>query len=419
MKSNILLFLFCAILWSCNNSQQNHDGHNHDTHSHNGESCDGDHSQEGHDHSAESHSHSAEDHNHDDENCSGDDGHEGHDHGAEDGQKLDESTLNIITLNPEEFYEIIKTSGEITEAQGDKIVVPAKHNGLVSFSKKNIMEGVPVKKGEVLFTVSSSQIIDDNLEQKYFTTKASFEKAKVNFARANELYKDTIITEITFLEAKADFQTAEAEWNVLSKNYINGGTQQIVCPIDGFVNDVFVVDNQFVETGEPVISLIQNKELLIRADIPQSDYNKIPLIQSVSFLTPYDNIYHEISSINESNRSYGKTANKSFYTPLYLEIENQENLISGSFIEIFLKSSPIENAICLPLTAIMEEQGTHFVYVKHDGEFDKHYVELGGNDGKKVHILSGLSAGEKVVTLNPYRVKMAGMSSAVPHSHAH
>ena len=47
-------------------------------------------------------------------------------------------------------------------------------------------------------------------------------------------------------------------------------------------------------------------------------------------------------------------------------------------------------------------------------------VMLGADNGKEIQILSGLKAGDKVVTEGAYQVKLAGATNAIPaHSHEH
>lgn len=69
----------------------------------------------------------------------------------------------------------------------------------------------------------------------------------------------------------------------------------------------------------------------------------------------------------------------------------------------------------------VEEQGLYFVYLQLDEEgYKKQEVTLGASNGKKVQILTGLKAGDRVVTKGAYQVKLASASNAIPaHSHEH
>ena len=52
--------------------------------------------------------------------------------------------------------------------------------------------------------------------------------------------------------------------------------------------------------------------------------------------------------------------------------------------------------------------------------FVSRYVTLGASNGKEVQILTGLKAGDRVVTKGAYQVKLASASNAIPaHSHEH
>ena len=120
--------------------------------------------------------------------------------------------------------------------------------------------------------------------------------------------------------------------------------------------------------------------------------------------------------------SYGKTLGEnSSLLPVYFSLTNNGSLIPGQAVEVYLKSRPIENALILPLSALIEEQGKFLVYVQVAGEsFDKREVETGAQDGVSVQIISGLNPGERIVTKGAYLVKLATQSGSVPaHGHEH
>ena len=95
--------------------------------------------------------------------------------------------------------------------------------------------------------------------------------------------------------------------------------------------------------------------------------------------------------------------------------------LPGSYVEVFLLSSEMPDVLSLPVTALTEEQGLYFIYLQLDEEgYKKQEVTLGANNGKDVQILTGLKAGDRVVTKGAYQVKLASASNAIPaHSHEH
>ena len=96
------------------------------------------------------------------------------------------------------------------------------------------------------------------------------------------------------------------------------------------------------------------------------------------------------------------------------------SVIPGSYVEVYLLTTPQNNVFSIPVTALTEEQGIYFVYLQiAEEEFVKREVGIGESDGKNVRILSGLKGGERVVVKGAYQVKLASSSSVLPEGHSH
>ena len=116
-----------------------------------------------------------------------------------------------------------------------------------------------------------------------------------------------------------------------------------------------------------------------------------------------------------------KTAVSAFRWKILKERRNKGDVIPGAFVEVYLLSTPMEGVISLPHTALTEEQGSFFAYLQLDEEgYKKQPVILGADNGESVQILSGIKAGDRVVTQGAYQVKLASATNAIPaHSHEH
>ena len=90
-------------------------------------------------------------------------------------------------------------------------------------------------------------------------------------------------------------------------------------------------------------------------------------------------------------------------------------------MEVYLLTSPIEDVLSVPVSALIEEQGIYSVFIRLDEEgYQKREVKPGANNGSEVQILSGLKPGETVVTQGAYQIKLASASNAIPaHTHNH
>ena len=404
------------ILGSCNNkSEHNHEGHDHATEGHNHEA------EEGHKHEAEGHNHEGE--------CSGDHAHDeeagGHSEGAGAHSdeiilpkaKADAAGVKSAIIQPGAFQQVIKTSGQVLAAQGDESVAVATVAGVVSFRGK-VTEGMSVGSGTPLVTISSNNIADGDPVQR---ARITYEVSKKEYERMKTLVNSKIVSDKEFAQAEQAYETARISYEALAKNHSAGG-QNITAPIGGYVKSILVKEGDYVTIGQPLVSVTQNRRLFLRAEVSEKYYPSLRTINSANFQTPYNNQVYELKALGGRMLSFGKASgDNSFYIPVTFEFDNKGDVIPGSFVEVYLLSSTMENVISLPRTALTEEQGTFFVYLQLDEEgYKKQEVTLGADNGKSVQILKGVKAGDRVVTEGAYQIRLASASSAIPaHSHEH
>jgi membrane fusion protein, heavy metal efflux system len=324
-------------------------------------------------------------------------------------------------VQPQPFGEVISASGQILPAQGEEAIVSAKTSGFISFGANPVLAGKGVRLGEKLFTLSGSQLVDGNLDARLAEAKAQYEKASADFERAQELVKDRIVSEKDFLATKTRYETARIAYQTLSRNYTMGG-QAITAPISGFIKNVLVSQGQYVTVGQPLVSITRNRRLIIQADVSQRYFSQLSRIQSATFRLPYADKVYSLEELHGKIISYGRNADvQTGFAPIYFEVDNGGQLVPGSFLEVALKTNTLSDALVIPTTALLEQQGTYSVYVQTAGEsFQKREVKLGGNDGLRVQILSGVQPGERVVTQGAYQIRLSSLSGTLPaHGHEH
>ena len=419
MRTIIYAITILAIsLWGCKN-QSSQDKHTHSaTETHAG------HDHEGHDHSHEGHDHEHEGHDHAHE--TGEE-HAGHSHESEETKHSDEiifpkaqaakTTFEVREIQSASFNQVVKTTGQVLAAPGDEAVIVATSNGIVSFSSNKLTEGTKVQKGQSLFQISSKDIAEGDY---YTKVKATYEAAKASYDRAEALVKDKIISQKEFESTKLEFENAKTAYDAVSNNKTAKGVS-VNAPINGHMKNILVKEGEYITVGQPLATVSQNQRLVLRAEVSQRYYNAMQSVKSANFKTPYDNKVYSLEDLNGRLLSFGKTSNEnSFFIPVSFEFDNKGEVIPGSFVEVYLISAPIENTLSIPVSALTNEMGIHYVYVQIDEEgYRKQEVALGANNGKEVQIIKGLHPGDRVVTKGAYQVKMASASGAIPHGHSH
>lgn len=368
-----------------------------------------------------------EDHDHSDENHSHSESDKEEDH--PDGIILftEEQSKHILDFKVEkikkcQFYEILKTSGQILAAPGDERQVSATMSGIVSLSNPDLVEGYTISAGQQLFSISAKNLSENNTSARLNEAKAILNNSKAEYDRANALIADKIISQKDFDQIKLAHDQALVNYQTLSAGMSSGG-KSITSPMTGYIKNLSVQSGEYVEMGQTMATITQNRRLFLRADVSQKYTSLVKNVKTATFTTPYDNQTYDLNDMNGRLVSIGKSSvGNSFYTPINFEFDNVGNVIEGSFVEVYLKSQIINNTLILPVSALIEEQGHFFVFVQqeHDDEYIKKEVKIGGTDGINREIISGINEGDKVVTKGAYALKLASISGAMPeHSHEH
>lgn len=358
--------------------------------------------------------------------------HEGHDHEAEIHAEEKTAHSDEIVLTPEKakaagveaevvhqgaFREVIQAGGQILSAQGQEATVVAASSGVVSFSRK-IAEGIEVGQGSELLSVSAEHIQEGDPVRK---AKVAYEKAKEEYERAEKLVGSQIVSQKEFAALREAYQNARLAYEALLPSKSGKGVA-VKAPIGGFVKNCLVKEGDYVTVGQPLMTVTQMRRLVLKADVSERYYAQLPRIVSANFKTPYNNKVYCLENLGGKVLSFGKSSgDTSYYVPVIFEFDNRGDMVPGAFVEVFLLSGERQGVISLPESALTEEQGLYFVYLKLDDEcYKKQEVQLGTSNGERVEILSGLKDGDTVVTRGAIHVKLAAASNAIPaHSHNH
>lgn len=308
----------------------------------------------------------------------------------------------------EPFGQVIKTTAQVLSAQDDEILISAKTNGVVKFSSENLLEGKSVSYKQILFSIQGDDLANNNATVRFVEAQNNYEKASADYNRSKELAKDKIVSEKDLLFAKNQYENAKVIYDNLSKNFNKSG-QSVSSPLNGFIKQLFVKNGQYIEAGQPIATISQNKTLLLKAEVQQKYSSILNTINSANIRTLYNNKTYTFDQLNGKIISFGKnTNNENYMIPVHVQIDNKEAFVSGSFVELYLKTISNINAITIPNAALMEEQGIYFVFIQLTPElFEKREVKVGGTDGLKTEILKGISPQERIVTLGAISVKLA------------
>lgn len=327
--------------------------------------------------------------------------------------------FGVFQINSQPFSRVIKTSGEILPAPGDETIITAMHSGSISL-KNTLIEGKKVKKGEVI-SIISSNLIHENLTNTYLEAKNKYEKAKIDYNRSQKLIDEKLISEKEYLEAKLNYKSTKNNFNNIAKFY-SDGNQIVKASTSGYIRSVFVSEGQYIQEGQPIATIVQNKKVILKADIPQQYNHLASGFYSANFSPVYSDKLFSTKKLNGKRISYSLALpENSLFTSINFEFDANNEIIPGSYCEVYLKSVTTHNTLIVPVSALMEDQGNYFVFAMIDGEhYKKTYITIGNSDGEYVELLSGINEGNYVVSKGTYQVFLTSLGNAAPaHTHSH
>ncbi len=328
--------------------------------------------------------------------------------------------FNLVEVQVDSFSRVITASGEFLAMPGEKQSVVANSQGIVLFETRNLVQGQFVNKNDVLFTISSEGLAENNIMVRYNEARINFEQSKGNFNRHDELYKERIISEKQFLESKSEYITDSINFYSLKRSAGSDG-MKVLAPRSGYIHELNVSEGQFVESGNLMATISANKVILLKADLPQQYFNELGKIITTNFRPAYTTRVYTLEELSGKLIARGASvAENNHYMPIYFEVNNDGTILEGAFSEFYLKTIPEPGHIVLPVNSLIEELGNYYVYVQVTGEeYQKRSIKLLANDGIKVSVASGLEVGERVVSEGAMLLKMASSSSMPVHSHSH
>lgn len=367
-------------------------------------------------HSHHAHDHEAEEHEE----------HESHSHAGEivmTAEQMEKAGVRTETAEAADFTAVMKAAGQISRPQGDEQTIAATASGIVRLTSTSMTEGTAVGKGQTIATISAEKLQDGDPTAK---AKAAYEAAKKEMERLKELVSDKIVSEREWEQAKLNYETARAAYIGISANTRNGHTN-VASSMNGFVKTLLVKSGDYVNVGDPIAIVTQDRMLQLVVDVPECAYKDMKNISGANFRTTGDDKVYRLADIDGKLISYSRTLPEgAAYLPATFEMRNVGAFVPGSFVEVYLLMQSRKNVLTVPTAALTEEQGTYYIYIrendekhKDEGVFEKREVKTGQTDGLRTEITAGLKEGETVVSEGAYQVKLASAAAIIPEGHNH
>ena len=302
----------------------------------------------------------------------------------------------------------IKLLGDVRS--GASVIIYAKVSAYLKVIY--VDRGDKVKAGQLLAELDSPE-----LEQQYAAASADLAQKKRNLERLRGLFERGSATQVAMLQAETDFMVAE---NNVAGLAATRGYQTIRSPLEGRITARFVDAGALVTnaqtnavSAQPLLTISDDSRVRIYAYLQQYD---VPFVKLGHKVEVADSSRPERKRVGEVTRMTGELDPKSRTMLIEVHLDNaDEFFVPGSFVNLTLQA-PLEPSVQVPAPALLVRNGKTVVPV-----FDKQSttvalrpVQVGGTDGARVTIASGLTAGEPILLNLPDEVTDGGRVQAVP-----
>jgi len=188
----------------------------------------------------------------------------------------------------------------------------------------------------------------------------------------------------------------------------------ILAAINGTIIQRNVESGQTFTTADAI--LVMSDRLTVKAQVDETDIAKIKLKQNARItLDAYPDV--SLDAVVDQIAFDAKTVNNvTTYIVDVLPAKAPEFMRSGMTANVTFDVEAKNNIVVVPAEAVKSMKGTSYVTVPAAEKKDSvRLVETGLTDGKKIEIVSGLKAGEKIM-IQEFKVKEQNSGSANPFS---
>ena len=248
-------------------------------------------------------------------------------------------------------------------------------------------EGSNVKKGQVLFKVNDIEL---RAQLRQAATKEGL--ASENQRRAKLLLQKEAISQEEFDIANAEFASMQAQTQLIRAQI---GKTSVRAPFSGKIGLRSISPGTYLTPTILVAKLVNTGKLKITFSIPEKYASQVKSGSTIDFtVSGSDKVYSaKIYAIEPEIAVATRTLQ------IRAIADNVDGkLFPGTFAEVKLPLTTIKDAIVVPSQAIVPVQNGKKVFISNKGKAKEVMVEATTRTDASILILSGLKAGDTLIT---------------------
>lgn len=316
------------------------------------------------------------------------------------GMEMPPVSVSTTIATSETWSPVLDSVGTLRASQG--VDITAREAGMIT--ELRFASGEAVAAGDVL----AQQYVEDE-HARLAALEADVRLAELNLGRSEDLLNKSLNSQFDYDKSKTDRDRAVAQARSVR---LTIDKKTIRAPFAGRLGIRQVDLGEYVEPGEPIVRLEALDTILVDFPVPQRSVGLVhagqPLIIRVDAY-PGREFSGQVMAISPQVRAQTRDVR------LEGLVNNKtEELLPGMFAEVAIRLPVQEEVVTLPQSAITYSPYGDSVFVIREsvddnGEtvlaVDTLYVQTGDMRGDQVAIVSGITAGDRIVTAGQIKLR--------------
>ena len=250
-------------------------------------------------------------------------------------------------------------------------------------------EGDTLRKGDLLV-----QLNDEIIRPQFEGAEAQHKRNKIEFERMEMLVREDATSQQDLDNARNQRAASAAK---LAEVRARLDRTRIYTPLAGTLNGLPIEEGEYVQPGTPVAEIVDTSVVKVVVDVPERDVPFFAVGHQAEVLLECKGqactVRGAITFINElANQQTRSTA-------MEVTLDNRAGrLRSGQIVRVRLTRRTLDDAILIPLLAVIPMEDGYTVYTVDDASrAQRREVQLGLIAGDRVLITDGLAPGMTLI----------------------
>ena len=283
------------------------------------------------------------------------------------GAQIQSAGIKLGKIEEKQISGTIRVNGLLDVPPQQLVTISAPLGGFLKST--SLLQGSRVRKGQLIATIENLEFIQ--IQQDYLEAKGSFEFAKADYERQQELAEQNVNSEKTLQQAKSNFTSWQARYaglreklKVLNLNAtsIEAGnvrsTINLYSPIDGYVTEVNVNIGKFVNPTDVLFEIVDTEHLHAELIVFEKDVPKLKIGQKVRF-TLANESKERLATVYLIGREIGE--DRTIRIHCHIDEEDKE-LLPGMYLNAVVEAGGLI-VPALPAEAVVGYQGKKYVFM--------------------------------------------------------